>query len=123
MRVSEQLDLAADVIERRGWVGTPSPLKEIEAGFDPWGLDGVSPVCIEGAIIAVHGVDEFTTTYAVTKCAAYAAVSRYLDLRPGSRLFNWNDAKGRTKEEVVVALRGAAAVERAKEESRQLVGV
>lgn len=123
MRTSTVLDFAADVIERRGWAGKKEAEEHDDPNsYDPWGLEG-GPVCIEGAIIAVLGRGEFQTTYSVTKCDAYKAVHQYLDLFPGSRLFNWNDRPERTQEEVVAALRGAAAVERAREAALQAVGV
>lgn len=121
MRTSEILDLAADTTERRGWAGNKEASEFIEGAgytYDPWGLDG-GPVCIEGALIAVIGRDQFQTTYDVTKCAAYRAVHEYLDLGPHHRLFAWNDAPERLQEEVVAVLRGAAAVERVKEEALQ----
>ena len=126
MRVSEQLDRAADVIERRGWVGRqpdcdPAYGPPDQEPIDPWGLDGVSPVCIEGAIMAVQGTDQFPTTYDVQWCPAYRAMAAYLETP--YRLFNWNDRPERTKDEVIAALRGAAAVERTREEALQMVGV
>ena len=119
MRTSEILDLAADVIERRGWVNGGE--YEVE---DPWGKDGVSPVCLEGALLAVV---KSTNTVTLRDCPAYVAMSEYLDMRPANHdfygatrrvpIYEWNDEEGRTANEVIEALRGAAAVERVKEEA------
>jgi hypothetical protein len=119
-KTSEVLDLAADVIEQRGWcTGTWNNTRED------------APVCIEGGIAAALGLeidlggsDEATYGSFIT-CPAYTAVQNYLGLN--DFLYGWNDevshsdsetlVYARSKEQVVEVLRAAAAVERAKEES------
>jgi hypothetical protein len=106
MKTSEVLDLAADMIEKRGWV----------QGTEGWG--GVSaPLCLEGGILAALGHPAFVgiTHKEMWACPAYRAVQDYLEY--DRELWWWNDTYGRTKEEVIEVLRAAAAVERTKEES------
>lgn len=106
MLTSEVLDLAADEIERRGWVG-PDTYTE-----DPWGLASESaPLCLEGGIMAAAGCQWISV---LPRCDAYQAVRAYLG--SGVRtLYNWNDAAGRTQEQVIAVLRAASAVESARE--------
>lgn len=121
MRTSETLNLAADLIEERGWNG-------IEQSEDQWGLKPGSPVCLEGALIAATETprDRLMLTYCewANICPAGAAVREYLglgqakerlDIAYGKRLYEWNDAPGRTAAEVVEVLRAAALIEAAKE--------
>ena len=73
MNVSEVLNRAADLIEERGW-----------STGSGWTDDGVSPLCLEGALASVLGLPMI-----VHGCDAYRAVSSYIgDGRP---LFLWND--------------------------------
>lgn len=113
MLTSEVLDLAADLIEQRGWAkGT---------GWNETGEREGAPLCLEGGIQAAMGLH--TQPYAddpseqwladMKACPAYQAVKDYLN-HPGT-LYVWNDALGRTKDEVIAVLRGAAAVERVNE--------
>jgi len=128
MKTSEVLDLAADVIEQRGWtIGTWNNTMEN------------APVCIEGGIAAALGItidlggtpdDGVYTCF--TTCPAYVAVQDYLGVN--ALLYSWNDdltavarwedgaiveppQYAHTQAEVIETLRAAAAVERAKEES------
>lgn len=120
-RTSEILDLAADQIEKRGWaVGNAGNPGYVD---DPWGHDRpTGRICIEGALLAVAG-DEYTNSHQLSvECPAYKAVHEFLDLPKRRRLYHWNDEAGRTQVEVVAILRAAAAVERVKEETRELVG-
>ena len=124
-KTSEVLDLAADVIEQRGWI--TGSWNNTRQG---------APVCIEGGIAAALGIEVDLGGYgttedyeAFTACPAYQAVMSYLDLRAedSDALWHWNDKyrhdgdegarPARSKEQVVEVLRAAAAVERAKEES------
>lgn len=121
LKTSEVLDLAADVVEQRGWTtGTWNNTRE------------GAPVCIEGGIAAAIGLgfnlgEVGDAEYqAFRQCPAYVAVSEYLGIEEGF-LYSWNDDVLRADEneivhahsqaEVIEVLRAAAAVERAKEES------
>lgn len=111
LKTSEVLDLAADKIEVVGW-GT---------GVNTWENRDGAGLCLEGGIIAAlgrsftPGTENFIDTPELWACPAYVAMASYLETR--AELWRWNDAQGRTAEEVVEVLRAAAAVERAKEES------
>lgn len=104
MKTSETLNRAADMIEERGW-----------AQREGWANEG-GPLCLEGGIEAATSI---TTRRDFIACPAYRAVADYLNY--GEKpLYWWNDQRGRTKEEVIEALRGAALVEAAKEEADEL---
>ena len=113
--VSDTLNRAADLIERRGWGQGPST----------WGDSAArSRLCVEGAIAAVSGVSmldledigEGVTPHRneLEACPAYKAMVDYLQWKQPF-LFTWNDKAGRTKEEVIEVLRAAAVIEAAKE--------
>lgn len=123
---SEVLDLAADDIQRNGWAQGPAGMR----------VDG--PHCILGAIGAVLETKAYPSNYPtagglaydmheVGKTAAGEAMIDYLPTpawstsgMPGySRVYRWNDAGIRTAEEVVEALRAAAAIQRAYETEDQ----
>lgn len=113
MSTSEILNKAADLIERYGWVqigDTPNS--------NPWGGAG-KPMCLEGGILAAMGLEPTVNGLGdeqdaiLTACPAYKAVQEYLD-HP-YRLYRYNDKEGRTAEEVIATLRGAALVESIKE--------
>jgi hypothetical protein len=106
MKTSEVLDLAADLIEERGWVqGT--------------GWEGSGALCLEGGIAAAAGTQRWSNgmvnTVALHQCPAYIAVAEHLNR--DAVLWQWNDAEGRTAEEVITVLRAASAVASAKEAS------
>lgn len=116
MRVSEVLDLAADLIEERGWI-TGSAGWRVQSG----GL------CIEGAMAAAMGLRidaehdpnevELSQLHA---CPAYAAVMNYLGDIEGKlpiSLWYWNDHIAGNRDYVVSVLRGAAAFQRGMEPS------
>lgn len=115
MKTSEVLNLAADAIETRGWT---------QAGDDPWGMqDPTGPVCLEGGIAAVLGIDCTHPEGAhlmgagyedLVRCPAYRSVKSYLAVDRGF-LFSWNDARGRTQAEVIEVLRATAVIEAARE--------
>lgn len=105
MLTSEVLDLAADKIRERGWT-------QGLGGWPGWGPDDA--LCLEGGIMAALGYDEETPERLYRGCPAFGAVRDYLGLGDDF-LFPWNDASGRTQQEVIEVLRAAAAVERAKE--------
>lgn len=125
---SEVLDLAADDIQRNGWAQGPAGMR----------VDG--PHCILGAIGAVletkarpsniptaddlNFVGLAYDMRAVGETAAGEAMTDYLPTHtegmPGySQVYCWNDAGSRTAEEVVEALRAAAAIQRAYETEDQ----
>lgn len=67
-------------------------------------------VCLEGAIsqgvLQAQGVKKYNKQTSDLFCAADRKVRRYLQLTYPSHY--WNDQNGRTKEEVIAALEGAA---------------
>lgn len=73
--VSETLNRAADLIEKRGWTHGGGWNGTAEAG----------PLCTEGAIQAAMGV----SVGAGYRCDAYWAVAEYIGIEFG--LFVWND--------------------------------
>ncbi len=107
--VKQILSEAADHIERVGF-HQGSHFKygdeDIETPFENL------PCCIRGAFIAVVGWADF-----MLRRDARLAVADYLGLDGEPEPFDdwaepvaiWNDTPGRTKEEVIAALRGAAA--------------
>ena len=127
-KTSEVLDLAADVIEQRGWI--TGSWNNTRQG---------APVCIEGGIAAALGIEvdlggsDEAAYDSFTSCPAYTAVREYLGIHDDDLLYGWNDevasyAEGvvqhaHTQEEVVEVLRAAAAVERAKEESLETMEI
>lgn len=86
MTVSEILTSAADLIEKYGWI--QDCWGDKSRGFDL--LESITRACPRG--------DE-------NYLPSYKAISDYLK---GRALTVWNDEPGRTKEEVIAALRGAA---------------
>lgn len=118
MNVSDTLNLAADLIEERGWARG-------EEGWsvptDDGGRSNDGPLCLEGAIAAAMGKvanigggdgiwpDEINT------CSAGAAVRAYLAWHPSIWLCGWNDQSDRTATEVVEVLRATALIESARE--------
>ena len=130
MSLSDTLNAAADLIQTRGWTTIEDSFGD--ADTDPWGggSGADAPVCLEGAIAAASGMDltlgnaTGTTSWDVQHCPAYKVVYDYLkgtDWWDGtlftSRLYDFNDAPGRTKEEVIEVLRAAAVIEAAKEKA------
>lgn len=108
MNTAEILNKAADVIEERGWH---------KGDFvSSVGFDGSGCVCVLGAInVAVgevpYAVFEIGDRDERTDAARVLAEYLGLVLRDGDVTEvgdRWNDAEGRTKDEVVAALREAA---------------
>lgn len=119
MKVSETLNKAADLIEERGW-GT---------GHQSWANDPALPVCLEGAIGAAMGltVNDLRSGSGIDPadlqlCPAGAALREHLSgwfNARGSKvawLCHWNDADGRTADEVIEVLRACALIEEARED-------
>jgi hypothetical protein len=98
MNVAETLDAAADYIEKHGWMPNG-------ARMFPCGAGG--PLCAANAIVDVTQEAEITP--------ALDALGRALGGSGCDAIFRWNDAPGRTKEEVVALLRAVACTERARE--------
>ena len=113
MNVSDTLNLAADLIEERGWT------KGGDDG-DPWGEAPGTPLCIEGGIMAALGLrklDVFGTPKEEQEfrtCPAFAAVAEHIRLTY-RHLYAWNDAPERTANEVVEVLRATALIEATRE--------
>lgn len=113
LKTSDVLDLAADAVQMGDWTQ-----------YTGW-TERDGGICLEGGILAARGG---TTSREANNCPVGQAVREYLGLTPtydpdsfwesgdpNAPLYNWNDADGRTKEEVIEVLRAAAAVERVKE--------
>jgi hypothetical protein len=120
--VSEVLNLAADVLEARGW------LQGGDIDVNPWGYQeaATAPLCVEGAIHAAlvalvpdDVVRKHSYTRVVNVCPAGAAVREYLGMGPYGAdtkpLYRWNDADNRTMAEVVEVLRATALIATARE--------
>ncbi len=82
--VADNLDGAADYIEKHGWWRGP-------AGFGP-----------QGQACALNAL--FNARSELTIMQALYCLRKHV----GGRVPTWNDAPGRTKQEVLDALRGAA---------------
>lgn len=111
---SETLNLAADLIQQRGWT--------FGDGW-PFHNQPSSSLCLEGGIMAAVGMTvgdpldvHGTVLRDVEHCPAYVAVRNYLDLDGLTRLYRWNDKRDRTESEVIEVLRAAAAIEQARED-------
>lgn len=113
--VSDTLNLAADLIEERGW-----------AHGGGWNDDITSPLCLEGGILAASGISGDEWEDELYACPSYVAVMGYLksDTRWGffkKYAYDWNDVPTRTATEVVEVLRATALIESARErESAQV---
>lgn len=113
MRTSETLNLAADLIEKRGWQ------------MGDWNTNSeTAPMCLEGGIIVAAGLD--TGCYGVELlevCPAARAVHAHLGHAEGRPLWEWNDGfiaetgtyVTRTQAEVIEVLRATALIESARE--------
>jgi len=110
--VAETLDAAADLILRRDWAQGMADTAAADADND-------LPVCAGLAIQFAQGVTRRERAQATTSDLAMSAAGKaahYFNAWLGVEDFGvigWNDAEGRTKAEVVTALREAAAAARA----------
>jgi len=93
-QVADVLDDAADLLEREGWIQGAATAPE---GY-----------CVEGAIEAVTGQSVALVSPRDDASDAESALRRIV----GRRAYQWNDAPGRTKPEVLDAFRAAAKQER-----------
>lgn len=111
---SEVLNLAADLIEERGWVH----------GTNGWpGFGEGSGLCLEGGIMAALGLD-FAGLTSLWNCPAYEAVERYTGeprARGNGRLFRVNDRS--TASQVIEVLRATAVIEAAREDAALLAEI
>lgn len=123
MLPSEILDRAADIIVRDGWIqGSYYRPAEYDYEFDDEvnrqrdiKAAATAPCCQAGAIArAAHGVAWQPTPFpALTLIEARVKAEGYMQLHLGvTSAICWNDEAGRTAEEVVEALRCAAALAR-----------
>lgn len=118
LKTSEVLDLAADEVQRHGWVQGPGgwwgPNHPDRAGLG---------YCVEGALMGAMGCDWGQTEIEeLATCPAYQAMVAYVGADQcvefdgaDPSLWIWNDSAPQSAEEVVIALRAAAAVERTRE--------
>ncbi|MEL7994248.1 hypothetical protein AAG656_28510 [Streptomyces albidoflavus] len=107
-QVADLLDRAADHIDRVGW--TQGDWHEETPGLQPKD----SPACADGALaVAAYG-DPFGAGghREPDRFALHSAAVTALIRHIGAGLIDWNDAEGRTKGEVVGAMRAAAAEQR-----------
>ena len=110
---AEVLDAAADRIERDGWhQGDFFADQPSLPSFDESDIARVlkakpQPCCVMGALIAEADGD-----MELAEDRAGRLLELHLGLSYISQVPQWNDEAGRTKEEVVAALRAAAAKER-----------
>ena len=106
MKISETLYKAAEHIEAHGWYQGyywPHPKDRIEPPY----VQG-DPCCALGAIAVVEDSDPMYDTDAMKELADYLGIGVGLILGKSAGVADWNDTAGRTKEEVLAALRGAA---------------
>ncbi|MFH8744937.1 hypothetical protein ACH4GG_27470 [Streptomyces albidoflavus] len=106
-KVADLLERAAAHIDRVGW--TQGDWHEETPGLQPKD----SPACADGALSVVAygrpcGAGARTPDQFALHSAAVTALIRHI----GAGLIDWNDAEGRTKEQVVGAMRAAAAEQR-----------
>ena len=83
---------AADFLECHRW---------IQANF----ADGTGGYCVRGAIYSASGYDGSMSNNRSIYLMARAKFTKFLGIED---CHDWNDAPGRTKEEVITALRAAA---------------
>lgn len=107
MTTAEVLRAAADRIEKYGWCqgGTG------EQGERRCAMRAISHA-IDAAFNVTIATDRRSPAAHVAKRAfegARVALMKHLNLTGGWAVPGWNDAPGRTAEEVIAALRGAAA--------------
>ena len=101
MKISETLDKAADHIVVNGWWQSYYwPTTSHILGEPPY-VDG-DPCCALGAISVV---EEVRPTRVTTDAMHFLGGTLGMS---GVAVADWNDAPGRTKDEVLAALRGAA---------------
>lgn len=119
MKPSEALDKAVEIINRDGWIQgeyyrTPRPVQDHEESVR---LDEEAkrsaPCCQRGAVIrALTGtwksINEMSDPDEKTMLRAHGYCRQLTNNHP----IEWNDAEGRTKEEVVDMLKRAAELAR-----------
>jgi hypothetical protein len=121
MKNSEVLNVAADVLDGDGWY---------QGGYAPdQTVDGASmeglPVCTMGAIYRAartplawsEGLDCWIGVDTRVGDLAAEALAHYLGTSNIAAIPLWNDARDQTQAEVTAALRAAALIEQAKEQT------
>jgi hypothetical protein len=106
--VAEVFDAAAEFVATHEWAQKPGVNCRFSFERGPW--------C---AAMAVQKVvpDRWATDLAAQE-AADELIDDAMDFaerRLGQRLIDWNDTEGRVKDDVITALRGAAAAARAEQ--------
>lgn len=104
MRPVDILEGAADLIETKGWTQQAAARDQYDHEVRPWDDSAVS-FCLIGALECAARTPEgfYVTDYDIARKALQQAVPN-----DGAPLTVWNDTPGRTKEQVVEALRTAA---------------
>ena len=90
--VAQDLRAAADVLERDGWTQ--------QMFCDP----STGARCVMGSLDAVYGPRDSRGVGDPNEAIAYIRLTEVI----GPRVIQWNDAPGRTADEVIAALRAAA---------------
>lgn len=113
MKASEQLIAAADLIERTGW--TQEHFARDSRGKPVITMDeSACCFCLIGALDRVRDIGNPYSWY--SHRVSLDALSRVVGTPADwCSLSGWNDKKGRTKDEVVAALRKAAEIAAKKE--------
>ena len=101
--VKKVLSDAADLIERTGWTRGANARRKDGAAV-PWESDSAACFCTSGAITRVTNGD-----FNLCTLARHTLLSHIGDPDNPLGVTGWNDYTGRTKEEVLAALRAAAA--------------
>ena len=104
LQTHELIDTAADLIETLGWTQGP----------DGWPStpDHDGPVCAEGGLMLAGGINWATGPGELVAFWQSPAVTAVKNQIGATFIPEWNDEEGRTRGEVIGALRSAAAVER-----------
>ncbi|MFF5615427.1 hypothetical protein ACFY7B_21145 [Streptomyces albidoflavus] len=107
-KVADLLERAADHIDRVGWA--QGDWYEETPGLQPKDC----PACADGALaVAAYGRPRGAGAHRTPdQVALYAAAMTALSRHIGDGLIAWNDDEARTKEQVVGAMRSAAAEQR-----------
>lgn len=99
------LDRAADVLEQNEWIQGRFA-RDIDGDVVDSGSRKAVKFCVLGAIFHVSGHGRYASK---SVHARFHALADQLESHLKHPVISWNDDPARTKEEVVAALRGAAA--------------
>jgi hypothetical protein len=122
-KTSETLNLAADLLQERGWTQGP--------GGWPGNPAHNGTLCVEGSVMAALSLDNSSAVWDCTPAwDACVAVRNYIPpmviVPPNGEplvsrsLILWNDAEERTAEEVIATLRAVTLIEAAREDAELL---